>query len=176
MARSSNLTRHGDEIVEKIVDATGRSRLVAKRQFQQFLDEVGGIVNDANNQTVDLSDLLQLATSDSARIDSDLSSLSKKVLSLLSTVQEIYVNSADLSIVKAENIALRKELASTLQILSVNDSTLAANGMKISLLNKSDKSNKQLISQQNAQIDTLNAIYSKMNKRITNLEQLIHVD
>ena len=37
----SNLPKHGDNIIDRRKDATGREKLVASFQFQQFLDDLG---------------------------------------------------------------------------------------------------------------------------------------
>lgn len=147
MVRSSNLTRHGDEIIEQVTDATGRTKFVAKKQFQQFLDEVGTVVNVIN-------------------VEGGTTTVVQQLTSEGSFIPQLLV----------ENSKLKKDINALLQILNENDSQQSAGISQLSSLKKSNSDNKQLIAEQKAIIDTLTGQLSKMDKRINNLEQLIHGD
>jgi len=167
MVRSSNLTRHGDEIIERVKDATGQVRFVAKRQFQQFLDEVGDVINiiNINDGTTITSDSTQQNAATDATIHSRFSDLLNKTSLLKEQAQEIQVNGSNISTLIAENSRLKKQLNGVQQGISDTDSLLgtlkAQNGQLVNLINN----NNQLILEQKSLIDTLQEQSSRMAKK-----------
>jgi len=62
---AANNPRHGDEIVRQSPDSLGGTKLIATRQFQQFLDQLGDTVN---NEGSDSENVLLNLTSQIGRL------------------------------------------------------------------------------------------------------------
>lgn len=51
---AANNPKHGDAIVRVAPDALGGTKLVATRQFQQFLDQLGVAVDNENDNDINI--------------------------------------------------------------------------------------------------------------------------
>lgn len=111
---SSNLPRHGDAIIEQKEGALGRRSLVARPQFQQFLDELGTLLD---NPDIDLSDITQIISS--ANYGSRIASLGSKVNKLKDSEQVTFINDALISRLRADNATLRRTIAINDQEINV---------------------------------------------------------
>lgn len=58
MASTSNIPKHGDPIIEERTDSLGAKKLSASRQFQQFLDQLGGLFDQTSTSSDDVIQLL----------------------------------------------------------------------------------------------------------------------
>lgn len=97
---SSNLTKHGDEIIKRVKAPLGGEKLVASFQFQRFLDELGEIVllsDDDNSQGV--ASLLTVVSKNRSLI----SGLSRELKVFL---QELQDSSQEVQSLRAENSKL----------------------------------------------------------------------
>ena len=128
---SSNLPRHGDEIIEQKVSALGTTTLIAKRQFQQFLDELGTLLD---NQDINLSDITQIV--ESLNYGSRITRLSSAVKILSDSSQLVMVNNSLISRLRADNATLRKSAESNKQELESLQSVLSSTKSAISKLTR----------------------------------------
>ncbi len=85
---SSNLPRHGDSIIDRVNTTLGE-KLIANRQFQEFLDELGTLVDST---PTDINDVFQLVESNSAEFSSQIANILDRFEKISFPEQEIYVN------------------------------------------------------------------------------------
>ena len=146
MVSSSNLPRHGDPIIQETPDSLGGNKLIASPQFQEFLDELGRLVNSSNQEPLSIEDLIQLITDNESTIKSSFSNLLNKINAI--NIDHIYINDAKISQIIAINNSLQNQIIDNGQLINVQNS---------------------LIEQQSVQL-------SKVNERVNDLEQLINVN
>ncbi len=119
---SSNVPKHGESIIDQQQSALGASKLVANKQFQRFLDELGTLFDQA---AISNADIIQLLAGDSATFESRLSFLRSMVIDLGNASQEIYANKTTIDKLTSENRRLNKIIEENSQSLAGVDSALA---------------------------------------------------
>lgn len=97
---SSNLTKHGDDIIKRVPAPLGGEKLVASFQFQRFLDELGEIVllsDDDSAQSI--GGLLSSVSKNRAAVSGLGRELQEFLLEFQDSLQEV-------AALKAENSKL----------------------------------------------------------------------
>ena len=144
---TSNIPRHGDNIISTGKDSLGGTKLFASPQFQRFLDELGRLFNDTGGGQ-NIEDITQELNASDATFSSKITQLRSAIENLVNSEQDILVNQANIGQILAKNRDLTK--------------IVDANGQSLAIL----EHNLTVV------VTELRAT----NLRVEELEQLIHVD
>lgn len=131
---STNLPKHGDSIIEQVRDPlTGSVRYVAKRQFQQFLDDLSNI---SESEPTDLDDLQNQVAGTDAMVRSDIAKLIKNVTNVANMVAGLADVDSMVRRTMAENTRLRKEVYNQKQLIVDNDAIIQRQQHEINRLQR----------------------------------------
>lgn len=139
---SSNLPRHGDDLIKRVDSGIGTSKLIARPQFQQFLDELGALLD---NTDTDISDLVQLFESQDANFQSKFSDILSQLKELQEAEQQAYSNESNLSSLLSTINGLKKTIESNNQLIHEQNATIDTLRTQSSKMNERIDSLEQLI-------------------------------
>lgn len=171
---SSNLPKHGEEIIVSQQNALGGQKLVANFQFQRFLDEIGELVNENNSSTI-VEQVDNISTQQEVN-RAAIGAQRKLINDALSQLAILSAEDAKLrSLINNKDSDILDAVEDNSQLIQVLSGSLSQLSAQFGLAEKTINDLLTLVSVLGAENVQLAAELQATRKQLADVEQLIYV-